>query len=333
MSRYRITLKPCEAYFFGDENTFRIGEEKESYFIKSLKVPAATSIIGMLRYVLLEQSGLLKTDRVYTDSERAEMSKLIGANGYCVGENENDLGEIKSISPLFIVDEDEVMYIPAPLNHKSSEKIFTPIKLSEECYETSFGKIRMPLEKEFNPKETVGDWYMNVETGEIVKDMFEEEERVGIDKKNHKDAFFKKSYVRIKDGYSFAFECVIEAELKSTVCYMGREKSAFIMTVEEIERDVVKELEDKFDGSFYYAFSDLVITKDVTYNDFAMIKQGSVRMLTSGYKEGRLMISRNAKHLNVIKSGSVFYAESDTKMFYKDNYGFNRIIKLGGLKK
>lgn len=333
MSKYRITLKPCEAYFFGDENTFRIDQPKENYFIKSLSVPPAASIIGMLRYVLLEQQGLLKTGRKYTDEDREAMGALIGKVGYCVGE-ENDLGAVKEISPLFITDEQGAIYIPVPLNHKTSEETYTPISLTENKYETSFGTIRLPAEDELDAKKLVGDWYMNIETGEIIDDMFEHDERVGIDKGKAKEAFFKKSYVRLKKGYSFAFNCEVDVPLKDTICYMGRERSAFVMTVEESDEDIAQRIESVFDGSFYYAFGDLIIKNKLAYKDYAMVKTGSVRMLTSKYGEdGRLTVNPDAKHFNVIKSGSVFYAKPDENMFYEDKYGFNKIIKLGGIKK
>lgn len=337
MSKYRITLKPCEAYFFGDENSFRINQPKENYFIKSLSMPPAASVTGMLRYVLLEQHGLLKTGRKYTAQEREKMSRLIGEKGYCV-DRTNNLGVIKSISPLFITDEKGTVYIPVPLNHKTKEKTFTPICLADEKVETSFGSIELPAKDEFDPKKPVGNWYMSIENGEIVEDMFEYEERVGIDKEQIKDAFFKKVYVRLKKGYSFAFDCTVEAPLKDTICYMGRERSAFVMTVKELDEDIVKIVEEHFDGSFYYAMSDLVIKGKLVYNGYAMVETGSVRMLTSKYDEnGRLRVvgpgEKDSKHFNVIKSGSVFYAEPDKEMFYAPGYGFNTIIKLGGIKK
>lgn len=53
MSKYLIKLRPLEPYFFGDENTFRIGEENR-YYISSILTPAASIILGTFRYELLK---------------------------------------------------------------------------------------------------------------------------------------------------------------------------------------------------------------------------------------------------------------------------------------
>ena len=333
MPKFLIKLTPIGPYFFGDENAFRFGEKIESYYIKSLPVPPMTSVIGMLRYVLLEESGVIKVDGNYDKSSREKMNELIGENGYSV-ELENSMGKIADLSPLFIVDENGGKYIQTPLNHKTSENIYTPLAMRAETIKTSHGDIKLPIMEEFNAKDTVGISYMNIRTKKIEKELFLEEERVGINKKKTDEAFFKKMYYNLKSGYSFAFVADIDFALKDTICYMGREKSAFKLTALPVEEkyDVINEIQNNFDYSFSYAMSDLILKEKIKYSDYAMVQTGSVRMLKTEYDAGKLKIRRHETRYNVIKAGSVFMKCPDKDNFYKDAFGLNKIIELGGSK-
>ena len=59
VKKYLVTFKPVEPYFFGNEKNFAFrGQEKQmqlsnSYFIRSEKMPAQTTLLGVLRYLLL----------------------------------------------------------------------------------------------------------------------------------------------------------------------------------------------------------------------------------------------------------------------------------------
>ena len=329
MSKFLIELTPVEPYFFGDENAFKAGEKNPSYYITSLPLPPANSVIGMLRYTLLEQSGLLSTDGSYTDTEK--VTSLIGGKSYTVN-GENSFGAIKSISPLFITDKNGNKYIPTPLNHKTSESKYTPIAMRGNKIKTSHGEIAVPASKEFDAKNTVGSSFMNIDNGEIAKDIISTDSdiRVGIDKNKKDEAFFKKAYCRMKKGYSFAFTAEVDFELKNTICYMGRERSPFVMTVTECDMDIVEDIKKNLNYNFYYAVSDIIITQKPQYNGYAMVRTGHTRMLESEYKNGRVEIKRGSKLYSVIKAGSVFMENPN---FANKGFGLNYIIGLGGTGK
>lgn len=332
--KYLIKLTPIEFYFFGDENAFHYDEnakKNNSYYAKSIPIPPQTSIIGMLRYVLLEQSGFLKADGRYNEEEKRKMDDLIGESSYGIEKIET-LGKIKEISPLFIVDTEGNKYIKTPLNHKTSEKYYTPIRLADKVVQTSEGLIRLPENQEFNPKKTVGLSYISMSDGLVIENLFETDERVGIDKAKRDEAFVKKLYYKLKEGYSFAVIVELEdgIDLNDTICYMGREKSSFRV-------DVIKDVEDfefhKFVNTngmkFYYALSDLILKEKIEYNGFAMVEVGSLRVLTTKIKNNCLKKTREQQFYNVIKAGSVFYEKPKNDCFYGEQYGLNKLKEIG----
>ncbi|MCR4693686.1 MAG: hypothetical protein K5664_07375, partial [Firmicutes bacterium] len=266
MNRYIIKLTPLEFYFFGDENAFHFDENgkqiSDSYYARSLELPPQSSIIGMLRYVLLEQSGILRSDAKYSESELGRIKELIGAKSYDV-ENPNELGQIIDVSPLFVVDGEGNKYIRTPLNHKKGEEKFTPFEMSDNPTETSQGEINLPKDGEFNPKAESKFSLLRLNDLAVFDDIFETDERVGIAKGKDKDGLFKKCYCKLKDNYSFAVvaDFADDIEIKDTVCYMGREKSSFKLEADKMETEGDKGFEPEINGKglFYYAWSDLVL--------------------------------------------------------------------------
>lgn len=105
MSRYLITLTPVDKFFFGGEMKFSVGAEKaqnESYIIESNMFPQQTSLLGMLRFLLLRNSNYFGNGHI---TNPAEASKLIGPRSFSVSQDgafENDFGHIKLISRCFI---------------------------------------------------------------------------------------------------------------------------------------------------------------------------------------------------------------------------------------
>jgi|GEM_PF-807109 len=101
---YLITFTPIESFFFGGSESF-----SEGYIAESLKYPQPTTILGCLRFSILESKGLLMLDeekgrRFPDENKKAEYQKLTGSS-YAAGLNEEDgdLGIIEKLSPVFIV--------------------------------------------------------------------------------------------------------------------------------------------------------------------------------------------------------------------------------------
>lgn len=355
MSKYLVRLTPAEPYFFGGENTFRFdnsGFESESYYISSLPLPSQTTVLGMLRYVLLEQNGILSPSGKYSLEQHQRNAELIGEKPYNIASVENSLGAISSVSPLFITDSENNIYIPLPRNHNTvtREKHYSPIRMSETKTAVGENKMALPDKADFKVKSYdrfFGEdlWFMRVSDGEVTGELISQVENVGIDKNNKDKAFFKKCYCQLKSGYSFAFTVETDIKLNNGICHMGRERSCFIFEAVESELDIVSEVKKINGADVYYALSDLVIKRKLEYKDFALISTDRIRTLVSSFKDSEtsfddtkliqkaLTLRPHEELFTVIKAGSVFYEDISRDYFYSDTYGLNTIVKLGGNEK
>ncbi len=349
MSRYLIKLKPLEPYFFGDENTIRY-DNKNLYYVSSLECPSATTIMGMLRYTVLEQNNCLFGSDNY--KERSE--KLIGKSSFTPTSKETSYGCIKSVSPLFIVRDNininkpASAYVKLPQNHSfknerceqredgSIVKYYTPMTLSNNEVLTSHGKMSLPAKNEFDAKKYVGtDMYLNLSDGSIENDMFTPFEKITNSKYSKKEGFLKKIFKTLKEGFSFAIIANIDCDLKKSICYMGRERCGFTFEPIEIDdsfktpeqqfKELYKELsKNKKYPEFKYALSDIVLKEDITYTGFSMVSIKNLRYLTTN--KDNVLVRSPVLH-NTIEAGSVFY-DTNQKIEHTQNCGFgiNNII-------
>lgn len=332
--KYLLRFTPLEPYFLGGENTFRV-DERNKYFASSLLIPTATTILGALRYALLELTGTLNTNGKYTQLQKQTCDALIGPKSYCVG-GENTFGKIKSISPVFLTD-GEAFYVKTPLNCKASciQTQYQAMELSQERYNTSYGNsIRFPVAGEYSTKDTVSDQsYMRLSDGKIFDDLFLQEERVGIAKSKHDKAFFKKTYILLKEGFSFAAIAEFEEDtpIRNTFCYMGREKSAFLLQAAETDIDIEAEIRTSLlkrtTTPFHYVFGDTFVQEEQSYSDFALLQTAYVRMLQSNIESSVLKVTCVNEFFQLIRAGSVLYAD-DIRNSFETNFGYNKIIKV-----
>lgn len=344
--KYLIKLKPLAPYFFGGENTFRIGEDNP-YYIRSLKTPPQTSFIGTLRYTLLACSGLLNTSGKYSNPK--VVTDLIGKSSYQPGKPNQSFGAIQSVSPMFLTDSQGEKYIRLPLNHsyKASSIRYTPLTFSNKEAETSHGKMKLPVD--FDAKHTVDSEYVRISDGKVFPNedcpLFQSQEQVGINIEKSKKAFFKREFITLHPDFCFAWYAEIDYDFddKPIICYMGRDKSPFEMTFHKDSGDIVKEVEKlpcKSDMEFYYALSDLVLNEPISYKDkgFAMVKLASSRPLTSDFKDangkdsnGQMNLHKGTQQLQIIRAGSAFYWKNE--ICSPDGFGCNVLVKLGGTQK
>ena len=68
MGKYKVTLTPLGKYFFGGDMTFRVegkndyNEQFGSYIIHSSRFLQQTSLLSMLRYLILSNSDAFDAD-------------------------------------------------------------------------------------------------------------------------------------------------------------------------------------------------------------------------------------------------------------------------------
>lgn len=347
MKEILVKLKPLEPYFFGSNRIFDKGFDencKERYYITSEKTPSQTTLFGVLRYL-----GLNQKQRNYTLSEDDE--KNIGSESYSLVNEDQTFGKIIGISPLYIIDKENNIYIKTPFDHKISEKEYSPFV--SYCQEqTSIGDKILPVE--YDPKKGISDSYLRVKDGKIVNDIFNNFEKVGVHTDRSVEGFFKKKYQYMTE-YSFAFYARVKENfpvIKESIVYMGQGKSTFSVESHADKEPVndVKRLFDNYEplkvnGKKYfkaYALSDIYIgdkLQNIIENcDFSIIdvKNSGIFKTNYGKKSQKCRFEKKGQIIRLIKAGSIFVFSDTVLDELKSNLhakmaGFNNLV-IGGEK-
>ncbi len=348
MKDYLIKLTPLEPYFFGGEQNFAYGqvarEAKQSYFIKSLNVPSQTTLLGALRYAVLDAENALITD--YNDPEqRAVYNDLVGEKSFSFNENRS-YGKIDSISPLFIV-EDGDYYVPTPMNHDAAKETYTPFNV-EKCtgVKTSCGNGMYAVD--YSAKNGCGGGWVKLDyTLTVLSDeeMFSGIVKVGINAHridgslDNKESFFKKEYKTLLKG-DFAFFAKLDSTVGDKLCggmtvFLGQNKSAFKLHAERKDNDLTDRITSSFSNkssrSFYYAASDCYM-ENVPQDMFIARSMLFRHLTTNTDSRFYYRINKSENLYRLIKAGAVFYSDSDEFIKNESCYkaGMNTLVHIGG---
>ena len=112
--KYLVTLKPVDKFFFGGDMTFKVekpsktkeedrssDERFSSYIIKSNTFPQQTSLLGMLRFLLLSNSDYFADGKIInTDGASA----LIGSKSFEVSDESGTFGCIDELGACFLLN-------------------------------------------------------------------------------------------------------------------------------------------------------------------------------------------------------------------------------------
>lgn len=349
-----VKITPIEPYAFGTDQKFQYPDQKatgkESYFIRSETVPEQTTILGMLRFMILKQKGILRSDFQYKEEQRIQMAKCIGPCSFRFGQEKQDFGCIHSISPVFLVDREGSYYVKNPFHNMKQEKGYKPMELSDKTVETSFGRLRLPKEEEYHAKEGHANGYYNLDNGYIHKNLFTSVVVPG-NRKNNKvsndDSFFKRELIILKKGYCFAVYVDADELFQTDIVSMGLGGCKFWVTSEaDREDDLEKRTRKAFAGNrgedngvWLYALSDLVVQNKQQryqniYKTFCIVEQKQMRNLETKYSEHirHRKLRMSERQINMIQSGSVFFERCDLNIDNENckQIGYNRIVRLGG---
>lgn len=350
---YLVRMKPLEPFTFGGEKGFGFGGEgNTSYYQTSKEQPEQTTILGMLRYIALENKGLRKEFTCYTEEDRDKIAQLVGRESFSFEKDTFEFGALKSVSPVFVVDgktkESETSYhIRNPLCNLG-EKNHSFMRMTEEEVVTSNGKIRLPVEEDYNTKTALKYGYVCIGSKEKTESRYvgslTQKDSLPGNRKNggltDEDGFFRREVVYFKKEYKdFAFAVFVQCEENllphNTVAHMGLKKSAFMVTTTEVEQD---DLEERIQKAFstgdewYYALSDMMPMD--TIKTFSIVSKKQVRNLRTRIDQGSYqnVVRRDKIQYNLIAAGSVFYKEKP-ELQTNDNLekvGYNCLIKIGG---
>lgn len=222
MPYYQIELTPMGAYYFGDEKSFN-SDNNANYFVKSRRWPQQTTLLGALRYDILQRNGLLQKNPGQKLDAAAE--HFIGKKGFR-NTQKGDYGQIKRISAVQLKYEDDV-YIAAPMDAKMKQQSSTVISyasLKEEPLDTSLPTIQTAEGKAWSAKQGTVDGLVKekeattstslIEWYDKEKNPLVSSERVGIIKKRKDDedskGFYRQLRYKMKPGWSFVLYAEID---------------------------------------------------------------------------------------------------------------------------
>lgn len=344
--KYLITLKPLIPFFFGGENTFGEGGNHQNYFIHSQDMPQVSTIIGMLRYVLLKKDGKLIQKGEDFNLNKKDRDDLIGTKAFSIKDAPAIYGKIKSISPVFVKTGEKYL-MPCPVDYGYD------VTLSDSlCYCVNNGTNKpLPVvvgkeTKKVFPYKDYNNWnYWIDNTGAriVTSQVFGETEQIGIkkgqtDKKSQ--GFFKQTLKYFVHSESvFAFTADIDYELgnEQEFVQMGGNRSTFLFKAEKIDnQEMILSLFQKTSefvsvGNRLVLMSDAYLDQEVLDNiDFLWGTSVDNRYNEINQKGGW---SRTNVLYHLIKRGSVIFCKNLDKVKESldnqnlQNVGLNRYIE------
>jgi CRISPR-associated protein Cmr3 len=308
-----ITLKPLTPFFFGYNETF--GKKGTNYYVKSALFPQQSAILGMLRREILVQLGFLtrKIQDEWVDLEFSnEAKKYVGSGKFKNFDDEIDLGKIKSISPVFLVKNDE-FYFLVPDIKKAIKKI-------QNEYFIDFG------EKGYKGFDFVVKHYKNDGKYQL-KDVFIPYEMSGNSKKDEMDSFYKKIAYKLND-FEFAFLIDCDIDIKDSVVKLGADSSMFKMNIKDVnfsfdDIEITKYFD--CDEKVYLVVGDSYI-KNLNA-DFGITKEITFKSIKH-YAKGKKQKFKKYDSVNLYAKGSLFINFKNSLKEFPKKIGFNYIKEL-----
>ena len=248
MSKYQITLTPVDKFFFGGDMTFQVGNDEKdeynsqfkSYIIQSSMYPQQTSLLGMLRFLILRNAG----DAVFKDGKIVDKNKakdLIGSRSFMV-DAENDFKAINKISRV---------RIQRTANGRTTELEFAPLfkdlnldSATKGSYNLQDIDIPSLSKAEYDAKEGLAVKLTDGTESFSLENIFIEDRRVGINRDIKTgivddSALFKQISYRFNNEqalHKFIFDAEIEDNVpfesySGQVVSVGGDNSQFVIGI------------------------------------------------------------------------------------------------------
>ena len=336
-------MTPQGKYFFGGEMTFELAkklkdkkknEEEDdenkqfiSYIIHSLEMPQQTSLLGMLRFLLLSHDPeAFDIEGNHIRSMEAA-NELIGKKSFDVianGRGGNDFGKIVGIGPCCLYDKTSGKYYfkAFPKDYLNVDFAETD-KVTMNGHELEIPKIEKKNEKDgkyskYSPKEPLSKEYVSDDGKPYVptdpedkEPIFKEDIRIGIQKnyegKTEDKALYKQINYRLKKGFCFAFEAEVNGiDLSSTeysgeIVKLGADASTFLFEAKKLDSNLPYLKSDYLEDGYE---TKLVLLSDA-YLEKPMEREGVLFAITNTkpFRFLRSENSENAEDYNVNNKG------------------------------
>lgn len=358
---YKITFKPAEPYFFGNEKSSTFPNPKvhsgysNSYFFRSEETPSQTTILGALRFLFL---ACKRSDFKYSDEQKKINTASIGKASFSISSVDmQEYGVIGKISPVFIQKKNDengfVTLIPTPMDHRKEAGVTTYTPFSDYRNVPTADGAKL-YAADFNVKEGIERSYMSLSDGKIhtKKDVFRNDLRIGINRSSKKDGFFKKEYKMLNDGYSFCVYADLDTERYKAITgkdfeidkphcvFLGQGKSAFTVTFTEEEntlKNSVQEFLAKFTRNlptFIYCLGDAFVSDFM--NNEVLFCAVDTKDYRSFITDSAGNVEKGGQLHRLLAAGSIIVPKGDCKWTDKNNkpnaqkIGFNTFVTIGG---
>lgn len=348
-NKYLVKLIPLGKFFFGGDMTFQSDSLKgnevtnyASYIIHSFKMPQQTSLLGMLRFLLLSNN-----DRLFDRKENCikkgvgkEIVDWIGEKSFEVKSNheEAEFGMIDRLGPCFLYNKKECKaYFKDVYDADLDVDFEKSICANINQVKMEIPQIKMKKNKSlyYSGKEQLDTYYITLDGTDRKKEMdiFKKDSRIGIDKdyegKVKNAAFYKQISYRLERDFCFAFEVEAKVDLTAysgTLVKLGADNSNFLFEAELFDSQCGYPLYEE-DSLRVVLLSDSYLplfmkrgTKLMDYVRYAITRIRPFRFLSSSNSANardynvKYKSLRSPVRYDLYESGSVFYFENSTKM-------------------
>ena len=318
-------------FFFGGDMTFTVnGKDTDftSYIIRSNKFPQQTSLLGMLRFLVLRNAEEAFDHFSQSITNREKATTLIGKKSFEMSGNEGCFGVIKSISPCFIqakVEDDK--WTMLLLEPKAAQ---IKVDFSESTKAMLNGvEVDIPP-MDYDYKKYYETFYKTKGGNQEIKEsiIFIEDISNGINRDIHTgktddNALFKQVSYRMREGCRFAFYAEVDLDkfmdYNGQVVSVGADNSQFVIGISECEQ----QKEEEMKGNAVTLLSPAYLTKeDLASVRFAITETIPFRCMKTETEDVESYNKRNqiygySEKLFLYDTGSVFYfkTESDALAF------------------
>lgn len=252
-----LRLKPLKPFFFGSQTVFT-----NTNYAASEYFPQQTQITGALRRYWMERNKLLKRHKNGTYcayEQKQEALGLVGDAGSLDFRENDNLGRIKSISPMFVLhtENENVLDVLFEIPHdivdeKNQYKPLTAKKLptilsSSDTVLLEGYDVKEGMKSGFGGRDFWDAYVQHKSSRDIHShnEIFEVYEQVGIaltaDKQTEENKFYTKKSYMLKNKYEFGIlfnieddDLIPEKRFKDGMLTLGGEGSVFSIKVSDV---------------------------------------------------------------------------------------------------
>lgn len=372
MSTYLITLTPTGKFFFGGDMTFEVetkdktyNEAYGSYIIESNKTPQQTTLLGMMRYLILSHDSVAFNGLNKTIQNHQKAKDLIGEQGFVSNEThqKNEYKLIKSISSCFLLKVDKEGKLYLDKNNNGISLLPVP---KDDGYKISFNseltsivnskKRKTPVLLGYDPKKWKEINYIGKKGRIKESDLFTADCRIGISKdysgKSNDKAFFKQIAYRLgkkenNDRYRFAFFITVDNSLNldnkpynESIVSLGGDNSQFILNISKSTVSKIEYAENEVDKNNFdteyklILLSDSYLTREEALNcEYAITDLVPFRYLETTVKVKNYTILseevKRSKKSYLYQKGSVFYCNEIQLNTLKEALNKKEFVQIG----